>query len=119
MPVQHFLVFTIILVLCDFITGVTAARHRKEQLRSRGFMRSVVKIMMYCMTILLCHGMDLVFFAPNNLSFGLVKIAAGLIALTEFKSNLENVWVVTGVDFWARIAEVIPAFFKLPKSKDP
>lgn len=118
LPVQQFLVFTMVLVVCDFVTGVAAARHRKEVLRSRGFMRSVLKIAMYCMAILLSHGMDQVFFSPKGISFDLVWIVAGLIGLTEFKSNLENVATVTGVDAWTRIAEFIPTVFKLPKSKD-
>jgi hypothetical protein len=59
--------------------------------------------------------MDKVFFAPKGLSFDLVWLVAGLISLTEFKSNLENVATVTGVDVWKSIAEYIPRF---PKLKD-
>jgi phage-related holin len=117
LPVGQFMAFTMLLVLCDFITGVAAARHRKEELRSRGFMRSVYKIALYCIAILLSHGMTMVFFAPKGISFDLVWVVAGLIGLTEFKSNLENVATVTGVDAWARVAEVIPQLFKLPKVK--
>lgn len=115
MPVSHFLMFTILLVLADLITGTRAARHRGEALHSKGFGRSVTKITMYCIAILLAHGMDKVFFAPKGLSFDLVWLVAGLISLTEFKSNLENVATVTGVDVWKNIAEYIPRF---PKVKD-
>lgn len=114
MPVQSFLVFTMVLVLCDFVTGIRAARHRGEALQSKGFSRTVWKITLYCMGILLSHGMDLVFFAPKGLSFDLVWMVAGIIGLTEFKSNLENIAVVTGTDIWSLIAEKIPG---LPKFK--
>lgn len=114
MPVQSFLVFTMVLVLCDLVTGIRAARHRGEALRSKGFSRTVWKIALYCTAILLSHGMAVVFFEPKGLSFDLVWIVAGIIGLTEFKSNLENIAVVTGTDIWALIADKIPG---LPKFK--
>ncbi len=113
-PVTQFIIFTMALVLADFVTGISAARRRNEPLTSRGFSRSVLKIGMYCMAILLSHGMDLVFFAPKGLNFDLVWIVAGLIGLSEFKSNLENIAVVTGLDLWAAIADRIPGLPKLP-----
>lgn len=115
LPIGHYMGFTIILILVDFATGIAAARHRGETLRSRGFARSILKIGLYCGTIIISHGMDKVFFAPQGLSFGLVWIVAGLIGLSEFKSNLENVAVVTGLDIWAAIADRIPGLPKLPK----
>lgn len=117
MPIGSYLVMTIALIVVDLCTGVAAARHRGEALRSRGFARTVTKIGLYCGTIMISHGMDLVFFAPKGLSFGLVWIVAGLIGLSEFKSNLENVAVVTGLDIWALIADKIPGLPKLPKNK--
>lgn len=118
LPVGHFMMMTMLLVVADFITGITAARHRGEALRSKGFRRTVLKTVLYCLAILLSHGMDMVFFQPKNLSFDLVWIVAGLIGLAEFKSNLENIAVVTGVDIWARIADRIPGLPKIPKEKE-
>ena len=115
LPINQFLAFTFILVVCDFFSGIAAAKHRGEKLQSRGFARTVTKIALYCMAILLSHGMDAVFFAPAGLSFGLVWMVAAFIGLTEFKSNLENVATVTGADIWGRIAGVVPDLFKLPK----
>jgi phage-related holin len=114
-PVSHYIVFTMVLVLVDFASGVAAARHRGEPLRSRGFARTIQKISLYCGGILLAHGMDLVFFAPKGWSFDLVWIVSGFIALSEFKSNLENIATVTGVDIWSAIADRIPRLPKLPK----
>lgn len=114
LPIGHYLIITVVLVLVDFGTGVAAARHRKEELRSRGFARTILKIGLYSAAVLLSHGMDLVFFAPQGLSFGLVWIVAALIGLTEFKSNLENIATVTGLDIWSVIASRIPGI-KLPK----
>ena len=115
LPIGHYMAMTIVLILVDFGTGIAAARHRGEALRSRGFARSILKIGLYCGTIIISHGMDTVFFAPKGLGFGLVWIVAGLIGLSEFKSNLENVSTVTGLNIWAEIADRIPGLPKLPK----
>lgn len=117
-PVAHFLAFTMLLVVADLITGTKAAKHRGEKIHSRGLGRSVNKIVLYCIGILLAHGMDQVFFAPKGLSFDLVWLVAGLISLTEFKSNLENIASVTGVDVWKGIADLIPRL-PLPKKDEP
>lgn len=114
-PVGHFLLFTVALVGCDLFTGVWAAKTRKEELRSRGFMRSVLKITLYCIAILLSHGMNQVFFEPKGLGFDLVWMVAGIISLTEFKSNLENIATVTGTNVWSLISQYIPRLPKLPK----
>jgi len=116
MPVSSYLLFTVVLVLVDLGTGVAAARHRGEELRSRGFSRSVLKIALYCAAILLSHGMDKVFFEPKGLGFDLVWIVAGLIGVTEFKSNLENISTVTGSNLISGIADRLPGYFKLPKN---
>lgn len=117
LPIGTFMAFTMCLVIADFATGIAAARHRGEALRSRGFARSVLKIGLYCLAILLSHGMDQVFFVPKGISFDLVWIVAGLVGLAEFKSNLENIAVVTGMDIWAAIADKFPSLPKLPKDK--
>lgn len=112
-PISHFLFFTVALVLCDLFTGVWAARTRKEVIHSKGFKRSVLKISLYFVAILLSEGMKRVFFP--DLDFDLVYIVAGIISLTEFKSNLENVATVTGTNIWSLIANYIPRLPKLPK----
>lgn len=99
MPVVSFLTFTIALVFCDLISGTMAARKRKEKIHSRGLRRTVEKIALYFMAILLAQGMKEVFMPAAPLAY----IVAFPIALTEFKSNIENVEVVTGVNVWNRI----------------
>jgi phage-related holin len=116
MPISSFLVFTVALVVMDFMTGVQAARHRGEKLRSRGFMRSVQKITLYFAAIMLARGMDTVFFSPKGMFFDLTWLVAILIAITEFKSNLENISAVTGVGFWRVISERLPTFLKIKKN---
>lgn len=113
LPIGHFLVLTLVLVVCDFVTGVRAARHRGEVIQSRGFRRTTWKSVMYFIAILLSKGMEDVFGIPK-----LTYIVSGFIAITEFKSNLENVASFTGTDIWAHLVTRIPNLFKLPKGKD-
>ncbi len=118
MPVGHFILFAIILVLADFVTGVRAAKHRGEALRSRGFKRSIEKISLFIIAILLAHGLDVVFFTSSGVSVRTTYVVAGLICVTEFKSNMENISQVTGAPLWAKVSEYLPSIFKLPKKKD-
>lgn len=116
LPVAHFLAFTFALVVIDLYTGIRAARHRKEPIRSRGIGRTTEKITMYFAAILLSHAMNQVFFVPKGFGFDLVWLVAGVISLTEFKSNLENIGVVTGMDIWGQVSQYLPKF-ELPKRK--
>lgn len=102
-PTSPFLIFTIVLVFCDLYTGTRAARKRNEVIHSRGLRRTIDKIVLYFIAILLTEGMKKVF----NLDFGkfdITYLTAFAIALTEFKSNIENIQVVTGVNIWEKIS---------------
>ena len=113
LPVKDFLIITTILVVCDLWTGVRAAKHRGEVIHSKGFRRSVNKISLYFIAILLSEGVSKVFDVPINLTY----VTAGIIALTEFKSNLENISTVTGVDILSAISDQLPSIKDLLKKK--
>lgn len=112
LPVHQFMALTFALVLSDVVTGVWAAYKRNEAIRSNGFRRTISKIVLYFLAILLSKGMEDVLHIPK-----LIYIVSGFIAMTEFKSNLENIAVVTGTNIWAHLVERIPGIFKLPKGK--
>lgn len=98
-PIGPFFGIVLFLVVADLLTGIRAAVKRKERISSSGFRRTVEKIVLYCLAIFLSEGMKNVFmpFAP------VTYITAFAIALTEFKSNIENIETVTGVNIWASI----------------
>ncbi len=93
-PVDQFLVFTTVLVMCDLYTGVRAAKKRKESIHSRGLRRTVEKIVVFYIAILLSEGMIQTF----EIAFNLTYFVAFAIAITEFKSNIENIEVISGVN---------------------
>src|SRR5690606_10554151 len=55
-PVGPFIIFSIFLVTADFITGVKAAKVRGEKLISRGFRRSIEKMLIYFLILLASEG---------------------------------------------------------------
>lgn len=112
-PVADFMMLCGLLVVIDFITGVLAAKKRKEPLRSKGFQRTITKIVLYFLAILLSRGMDVVFLYNVDFKFSFTYIVAGFVCLTEFKSNLENIGVLTGTDIWKHIASRIPKILRV------
>lgn len=114
-PILDFLIFTFVLTICDFATGVRAAKNRKEKITSRGFARTVEKLFFYILAILLSEGMNVVFVQDVSTEFSFTWIVAGFISLTELKSNLENISAITGVDIWKQVAEYLPEIRILKK----
>jgi phage-related holin len=114
-PIAPFLTFVIVLVVMDLFTGTRAAVHRKETIHSRGLRRSVEKIALYFVAILLSKATEAVFVVDWSIPY----IVTGLIASTELKSNFENISQVTGVDIWARLVAKLPSLGDLlPPKKE-
>lgn len=116
-PLTPFLAFTVVLVLCDLYTGTRAARHRGEQINSRGLKRTIEKISLYFIAILLSNGMEAVFFLLKGWHTELTFVVSSIIALTEFKSNIENISAYTGAQIWPSIVDKMPDIMKLLKNK--
>lgn len=105
-PVTPFLVIVLALVFCDLYTGTRAAKTRKETIHSRGLRRTVEKLVLYFICILLSEGFRVVFMPAVPVTY----LGALAIAITELKSNIENIETVTQVKIWKHIAERIKQF---------
>ena len=103
LPLVPFLVMVLVLVVTDFLTGIRAAKARKEEINSGGMKRTIEKISLYFAAIILSEGMSQVFFDGVQITY----VVATYIALTEFKSNIENISDVTGTDIWRKIVSKI------------
>ena len=99
LPIKDFLIITSALVVLDLITGIVAAKKRKEEIRSRFLMRTTIKLLLYYSAILATEGVQVVFAEKIPITY----ITAFTIALTELKSILENVDAGTG----SRLAKMI------------
>ena len=111
-PLIPFLLMIFALVALDFFTGVRAAKARKEAITSGGMKRTIEKTSLYFAAILLSEGMVQVFFPSLPVTY----IVATYIALTEFKSNIENIGTATGTDIWKSILSKI-GLFKMIRTK--
>lgn len=88
-PISSIIFGMIFLVVCDLITGVIAAIKKKESITSSKLSRTISKVLVYFVTIVICHVIN------EHLLFGaeivpLVSLVTSYIALTELKSILEN-----------------------------
>lgn len=119
-PVQPFILMAFVLIVCDLYTGTRAASYRKEVITSKGIGRSIEKMTLYLIAIVLSelfqktflHGIDYV------QDFPMVYIVSITISIRELQSNFENIQAVTGVNVWSvikdRISDILHVF-KNPK----
>jgi uncharacterized membrane protein len=103
LPIKHFLIFTIFVVFADTVTGILAAKKRKEPITSKGLYRTSQKILTYFCGIMIFHGASITFGLP----FQIVYSVSFLISFTELYSISENIKVITGVN----LATTILRFF--------
>lgn len=92
-PIKMVLLVTGILIFADLVTGVIAAKKRKEPITSAGLRRTITKVAIYNTAIILG------FLAETYMLEGFLpisKIASSLIALVECKSLYENLDEIHG-----------------------
>jgi len=100
-PIREFLILTIALVACDTITGIIAAKRRKEPITHRGIKRTVEKITAYFIAILCAEGIRVTFIPEISIPY----FIAFIISIAEFKSNIENVEQISGLNIWQQIMD--------------
>jgi len=97
-----------VLILADVVTGCRAAKLRGEEIRSNRMARTISKIIFYSIAIILSRVMEVAFMDWIPVA----QITAGYIAIVEFKSNMENIGSITGVDVWKHIMTKIENWSK-------
>lgn len=99
-PIHAVIIATCIIVGVDLILGIWAARKRGEEITSAGLRRTITKILVYNLVLITS------FLVETYLIGGLiplVKLAAGIIGLTEMKSILENANDISGENIFKSI----------------
>lgn len=121
-PVQPFLIMAFALIVCDLYTGVRAAKYRKQVIHSKGIGRSIEKMTLYIIAILLAELFRTTFLHTSGIGpieeFPIVYIVSITISIRELKSNYENIQAVTGTNVYRGIRDKIQALleiFKTPK----
>lgn len=109
--IAPFIYITFLLVFVDLYTGVRAAKKREEKISSKGFFRTVEKLLIYGSTIIVLESITKVFKIPLPLTY----MGALAIVITEMKSFAENMKYLTGVDILYRINETLKNVLKVGK----
>ncbi len=92
-PVQSMVITALVLIIMDLITGLMAAHKTKKKITSAGIRRTVSKIFVYEVAIVMA------FLAQTYLTgetIPLCKIVTGLVGMTEFLSIMENLNTISG-----------------------
>lgn len=103
LPIASFLMAIGVLVMVDLVTGIAAAKKRKEKIRSQGLRNSVIKTVWYFLAILTGHMMQSIFFKSLEIDY----FISSFIAVIEFKSLLENIAELTGADVWTHLKNLL------------
>lgn len=99
-PIQGMIITVFLLILCDLAFGVVAAYKRKEAISSAGIRRTVTKLFVYEVSIMIS------FLAEVYLLGGILpisKMLAGVIGLAELKSVIESMNEIHGGNMFADI----------------
>lgn len=113
-PITWSIVGIGVLVFADVFTGIASAKSRGERIHSKGMSRTVGKMLYYTIAIVLSRVMELAFISWLPIA----QLTSGYIAVVEFKSNLENIAQVTGVDVWNHLKDKFEEQFGRKGAKD-
>lgn len=93
-PLWVLMLWFFIFIACDFITGISASIKERKPITSNAMSRTIKKLLMYTMVIVLVHAIDKDMLVIVDL--GLAKICATIICGIELFSILENCYRLTG-----------------------
>ncbi|MGF7075350.1 phage holin family protein [Mucilaginibacter sp. 3215] len=108
-PVHPFLYLIYTLLAFDFFTGIAKCKKLNEPLTSKRMRDTTIKFACYSVAVLASFFIEITFFPGTSLY--LTKLIGGYITLTEFKSLLENVSVLTGIDLWTIVQAKVSDYF--------
>lgn len=100
-PVHSILTAIFFLCFSDLITALWAVHKNNGKITSIGLRRTVNKLLAYQIAVILSYVVESIF----QIGVPVVRLVAGLIAVTELKSNLENLYKITGLDYWQKIVD--------------
>ena len=93
-PLGALMLWFLIFVACDMVTGISAAVKERQIITSHGLQRTVAKFLMYAMTVILLEAIDKYMLIAVHLGFA--NIGATIICGIELYSILENCYRITG-----------------------
>jgi len=100
-PIYPLMFVVTIFIGVDFITGIWKSLKNGKKIQSTIMAHSVSKSILYQLAILTAVLMETFVFG----GIPIVKLVGGFIATVEFKSILENVGEITGIDIWKNVSK--------------
>jgi hypothetical protein len=113
-PIHTILLTVGITIFGDLVTGVWAANKRGEKISSAGLRRTISKIVVYNLAIVL--GFIIEKYLLGDI-LPVSKIAAGLIGATEGLSIFENLNSISGNNVFKSLIDKLGSVNQLPKSE--
>ena len=95
-PISSLILWLLIFILVDMITGIWASIKEGKIITSHGLQKTVVKFLMYSMSVILLQGIDA--YMLTFVECYLAKIGCTLICGIELYSVFENCYRITGND---------------------
>ena len=92
-PLWVLMLWFFIFIACDFVTGISASIKERKIITSNKLSRTIKKLLMYSMVIVLVHAIDKDMIVWVDL--GLARICATIICGIELYSILENCYRLT------------------------
>ena len=93
-PLWVLMLWFLIFVTCDAITGISASIKERQIITSNKLQKTIRKLVMYCMAIILTHAIDM--YMLTIIDLGLAKICSSIICGIELYSIFENCYRITG-----------------------
>lgn len=85
------------LVFIDLVLAIYVAKKKNEAITSKKMSNTVTKFLLYALTIICAQVIDTQFLTMEFLPAKTAQLAAGYIAIIEFKSVLEKIESLTGL----------------------
>jgi len=92
-------------VAFDWVTGIVKAKKKNIPITSGGFFRTFVKFAMYSIAIISTRVLELLLHDKMDIPFA--SLLAGFIIVMEYKSIMENISEVVGVNLWEFIKDKV------------
>lgn len=100
-PIYPLMIVVTIFIGLDLITGIWKSIRNGKEIKSSIMAHSISKAVLYQIAILSSFLMETYVFG----GIPVVKLVGGFIATVEFKSILENISSITGIDIWNNISK--------------
>ena len=98
----------VLVIIFDFIKGILASKKRKEPILSRKMSRSIYKLLLYSLFLLVLYSLEVVLFGRL---VPITKVGFGLILLAETKSGAENMDTIFNTNIFKSIYAMIKKSF--------